>query len=53
VIIDMGQSVTLDHPMARSFLDRDISNLARFFKKRYGIGSEEEIRERIRAGRGG
>lgn len=53
VIIDMGQSVTLDHPMARSFLERDISNIARFFKKRYGIGSEEAIRERIRAGRGG
>jgi RIO kinase 1 len=47
VIIDMGQSVTLDHPMARKFLDRDIRNLARFFRKEYGIGSEEEIMARI------
>jgi len=51
VIIDMGQSVTLDHPMARSFLARDITNLARFFKKRYGIGTEELIKEKIRAGK--
>ena len=27
VIIDMGQSVTLDHPMARKFLERDIANV--------------------------
>ncbi|HPE63560.1 MAG TPA: serine protein kinase RIO [Methanothrix sp.] len=53
VIIDMGQSVTLDHPMARSFIERDISNLARYFKKRYGIGTEEFIKEKIRAGKEG
>jgi RIO kinase 1 len=53
VIIDMGQSVTLEHPMARSFLERDISNLARHFKKKYSIGSEEAIKERLRAGMGG
>ncbi|OPY54196.1 MAG: RIO-type serine/threonine-protein kinase Rio1 [Methanosaeta sp. PtaU1.Bin060] len=49
VIIDMGQSVTLDHPMARKFLERDIANLARYFKKKYGIGSEEEIWARLRS----
>jgi len=43
VIIDMGQSVTLDHPQARRFLERDIANVAHFFRKRYGIGSPEEI----------
>jgi RIO kinase 1 len=43
VIIDMGQSVTLDHPMRRKFLERDITNIARYFQKRYGIGSEEKI----------
>lgn len=48
VIIDMGQSVTLDHPMARKFLTRDVSNLARFFQSRYSIGSEEDIWEKIR-----
>jgi RIO kinase 1 len=53
VIIDMGQSVTLEHPMARDFLERDISNLARYFKKRYAIGSEEAIKEKIRAGKEG
>jgi RIO kinase 1 len=53
VIIDMGQSVTLDHPMARSFLERDISNLARHFSKKYGVGSEEAVKEKIRAGKEG
>ena len=44
VIIDMGQSVTLDHPMARKFLERDIANVAHYFKKKYTrLGSEEEI----------
>lgn len=50
VIIDMGQSVTLEHPMARSFLERDLLNVARHFKKKYGIGSEEAIKEKLRAG---
>ncbi|HWQ19125.1 MAG TPA: serine protein kinase RIO [Methanotrichaceae archaeon] len=49
VIIDMGQSVTLDHPMARKFLDRDVANIARYFQKKYGLGSEEEIWSRVRA----
>lgn len=49
VVIDMGQSVTLDHPMSRKFLERDIANIARYFKKRYGIGSEEEIWARIKS----
>lgn len=48
VIIDMGQSVTLDHPMARKFLTRDVSNMARFFRSRYSIGSEEDIWEKIK-----
>jgi RIO kinase 1 len=53
VIIDMGQSVTREHPMARSFLERDISNLARHFGKKYGVGSEEAVKEKIRAGKEG
>ncbi len=48
VIIDMGQSVTLDHPMARRFLERDIANLVHYFQKKYAVGSEEEIWARLR-----
>ncbi|MEA1870244.1 MAG: serine protein kinase RIO [Euryarchaeota archaeon] len=33
VFIDMGQSVTLDHPNAMEFLMRDIHNVTRFFRK--------------------
>lgn len=47
VIIDMGQSVTLDHPQARRFLERDIANVAHYFQKKYGLGSPEEIRKRL------
>lgn len=48
VIIDMGQSVTLDHPMAGRFLERDMTNVVHYFQKRYGLGSVEEITELIR-----
>lgn len=34
VFIDMGQSVTLDHPGAMEFLMRDIHNITRFFGKK-------------------
>jgi RIO kinase 1 len=47
VIIDMGQSVTLDHPMARKFLERDVANIVHYFQKKYSIGSSEEIYARI------
>ena len=33
-LIDMGQSVTRDHPRALHFLMRDIRNVNRFFKKK-------------------
>jgi len=51
VIIDMGQSVTLDHPMARKFLERDIANVIHYFQKKYAIGSSEEIWARLRKDR--
>ena len=41
-LIDMGQSVTRDHPRALPFLMRDIRNINRFFKNRC------DIRERCR-----
>lgn len=41
VIIDMGQSVMLEHPMSREFLARDIKNIVRYFKK-LGVDCSEE-----------
>jgi len=43
VIIDMGQSVTLDHPMARKFIERDVENIVKYFQKNYRIGSADAI----------
>jgi len=40
VFIDMGQSVTLDHPNAMEFLMRDIHNVTRFFRKK-GVRIED------------
>lgn len=49
ILIDMGQSVTLEHPNAREFLYRDIQNILRFFS-RYGIkDTQEEILKKIQA----
>jgi RIO kinase 1 len=48
-VIDMGQSVTLDHPMAKKFLERDIVNITRYFQKKYGLGSEEEIWAKVKS----
>lgn len=48
VVIDMGQSVTLEHPMASKFLARDVANIARYFEKKYGIGSEAEIWSKVK-----
>lgn len=36
VVIDVGQSVTLDHPRAAEWFKRDVSNIARFFA-RHGV----------------
>ena len=49
VFIDMGQSVTLEHPNAREFLYRDVLNILRFFG-RYGITDKpEELLSKIQA----
>jgi len=42
-LIDMGQSVTRDHPRAYQFLMRDIRNINRFFKNRCDIRNDVEI----------
>ncbi len=49
IFIDMGQSVTLEHPNAREFLYRDVQNILRFFS-RYGIKDKpEELLTKIQA----
>ena len=49
-LIDMGQAVLIDHPMAPSYLRRDVRNLVRFFSK-FGVkASEEELVEEIEGG---
>ncbi len=35
-IIDVSQAVTLDHPLAKEFLDRDIKNINGFFTEILG-----------------
>ncbi len=49
VIIDVGQAVLLDHPDASKWLERDVSNIAKYFR-RYGLEIDvkkelEEIRK--------
>jgi RIO kinase 1 len=40
-IIDVGQAVLLNHPMASEFLERDVKNLARYFNA-YGIRTDQK-----------
>jgi RIO kinase 1 len=47
VIIDMGQSVLLDHPMSREFLLRDVKNVVKYFKKLGVDCSEEDLLAKI------
>ena len=42
-VIDMGQSVTPDHPQAFRFLMRDIRNVNRYFAERCEVRSEFEV----------
>ena len=42
-LIDMGQSVTRDHPRALPFLMRDIRNINRFFRSRCDVRTDIEI----------
>jgi RIO kinase 1 len=49
VLIDVGQAVMLEHPLAEELLVRDVANVARYFRK-YGIAIDpkaeiEEIRK--------
>jgi len=52
VIIDVGQSVLIKHPMAERFLRRDLENLHRFFKRLdSGVLTVEEMYKRVTGGR--
>ncbi len=50
--IDMGQSVTLDHPRALQFLARDVANVNRFFRQYCDVIEERELFDRITQGKG-
>jgi RIO kinase 1 len=41
IIIDIGQGVVVRHPQAREFIIRDVHNICRYFKLKYGIESDE------------
>jgi RIO kinase 1 len=47
VFIDMGQSVLADHPRAREFLRRDVSNVVNFFKESGLAASEVNVLREI------
>lgn len=49
-LIDMGQSVTIDHPRAFQFLMRDIANINRFFSNYCTIIEKEELFAQITEG---
>jgi RIO kinase 1 len=46
-IIDMGQSVTIDHPRAFKFLKRDIANINHFFSSQCDVEDEKVIFSRV------
>ena len=45
--IDFGQAVSLKHPKAREFLERDVHNILQYFQKRYGVF--RDLNDAIRA----
>lgn len=55
VIIDVSQSVTLEHPMATYFLIRDIRNIVRYFNEKARIKTHtlDELYEIITGKKGG
>ncbi|WP_224448139.1 serine/threonine-protein kinase Rio1 [Haloprofundus salilacus] len=47
VIIDLGQAVTVHHPNAEEFLDRDCENVAKFFSRQGLDVTGEQLREYV------
>ena len=51
ILFDVAQAVPLEHPMADSFLRRDLNNLYRYFRKQgVAVLSEEEAYKRVTSG---
>ncbi len=48
-MIDVGQAVLRTHPMAHEFLQRDIKNLAGFFRRQGAKTSPEDVKQRLEA----
>ena len=48
IIIDVGQAVLINHPMAQEFLVRDIKNIIHFFNKHGVEADHAEVIEMIR-----
>lgn len=51
VIFDMSQSVSLEHPMSKTFLERDLQNLRRCFRRyRLNIPETDQLLESVVSG---
>lgn len=48
VFIDMGQAVSLQHPKAREFLERDLKNISRFFSNKGLEKSPESAKQDLK-----
>ncbi|QLG28135.1 serine protein kinase RIO [Halorarum halophilum] len=48
-VIDLGQAVTVHHPNAREFLERDCENVAAFFSRQGMAVTGEELQEYVTA----
>ena len=48
IIIDVGQAVLINHPMAQEFLVRDVKNIIKFFNKHGVEADNAEVIEMIR-----
>ena len=52
VVFDVAQSVLTSHPMAETFLQRDLQNIHRYFKRLdSGVPSVEEMYRKVTGGR--
>lgn len=50
VVIDVGQAVTLDHPRAEEWFQRDVSNIARFFRRLRVSATPAALEKSVREG---
>jgi RIO kinase 1 len=46
-VIDVGQSVPLDHPRAREWFLRDVANISRYFRRLGVAASAEDLERRV------